>query len=489
MSNSLFLSLIPLLIVILGITILRKYVKNKALHYAEKISHIPSYSSNFTHNSSFEESSFIDIQTDLNELYFASILSSSETECFINHYKPYFLEANSIFKKLQSYHIKAPERLLKFVHDFKNIHEIIQRHNQEAITYILQTHKDFFNQCLKYPLDPQQRRSIISEEDNCLVVSSAGSGKTSSIVGKVKYLTEIKGVAPHRILLISYTNKAAAELTERINTEDLKGFTFHKLALDIIGKETGIKPSICSNTDAVFIDIYHTLLKNKAFKNSIVEYFIDYQTSESDWEHTKNERREQLSAQKKNQIKAMLPDMDGKNIYVRSSQEQKICFALSSLGIKFRYEEPYEHPLADETHSQYHPDFSIYFEQNGIKKRIYLEHFGIDEHGLVPVWFAKDMNISYQEACKKYNDGITWKIAAHKKFGTKLLTTSSADFRYYDIQNTLRQLLTEAGVPIIEKNEKELFEMILPSGSKQEKAFIRLIATFVTLTKSSCFAL
>lgn len=92
------------------------------------------------------------------------------------------------------------------------------------------------------------------------MVSSAGSGKTSSIVGKVKYLTEIKDIAPHRILLISYTNKAAAELTERMATNGLKGYTFHKLAIDIIEKETGVKPSICDNTDALFIDIYHTLL-------------------------------------------------------------------------------------------------------------------------------------------------------------------------------------------------------------------------------------
>ena len=40
-----------------------------------------------------------------------------------------------------------------------------------------------------------------SEEDNCLVVSSAGSGKTSSIVGKVKYLTEIKDIEnPHSLI-------------------------------------------------------------------------------------------------------------------------------------------------------------------------------------------------------------------------------------------------------------------------------------------------
>lgn len=59
----------------------------------------------------------------------------------------------------------------------------------------------------------------------------------------------------------------------------------------------------------------------------------------------------------------MFPDMDGRTIYVRSEQEQKICFVLSSLGVQFRYEEPYEHQLADEMHSQYRPDFSIYFEQ------------------------------------------------------------------------------------------------------------------------------
>ena len=131
-----------------------------------------------------------------------------------------------------------------------------------------------------------------------MVVSSAGSGKTSSIVGKVKYLTEVKGIAPHKILLISYTNKAAAELTERMATNGLKGYTFHKLAIDIIGRATGTKPSICDNTDSLFVDIYHTLLGNKDFKNSIVEYFIDYQSNEADWEQRKNESEKVIRTKK-----------------------------------------------------------------------------------------------------------------------------------------------------------------------------------------------
>lgn len=185
-------------------------------------------------------------------------------------------------------------------------------------------------------------------------------------------------------------------------------------------------------------------------------------------------------------LKATFPDMDGKTVYVRSEQEQKICFALSSLSVKFRYEEPYEHPLVDEMHSQYKPDFSIYFEQGGETKRIYLEHFGVDEHGLVPIWFAKDRGITYEEANQKYNDGITWKKAAHEKFGTKLLTTSSADFHYSDIREKLKTLLEKADVSIQEKTDAELYDMVLPPNSKHEKAFIRLVVTFVTLIKSSC---
>ena len=477
---------------VIVIAMVRTRLKNKSKELAEKLNHISAYSEKSNYEqarerlSALNEGAFIDIPSDLNNGFYGRVISATQEKDFINHYKVHFQEAYSLLKKLEAFNITPSETISKFINDFGRINKLVKQHNDGVITFLLDTHRGFFDHCLKYPLDKQQRRSIVSEEDNCLVVSSAGSGKTSSIVGKVKYLTEIKGIAPERILLISYTNKAAAELTERMATNGLKGYTFHKLAIDIIGKTTGTKPSICDNTDSLFVDIYHKLLDKSSFKKNIVEYFIDYQTNEADWEQRKNERREQLSEQKNVQLKAMFPDMDGRAIYVRSEQEQKICFALSSLGVKFRYEEPYEHQLADEMHSQYRPDFSIYFKQGGVTKRIYLEHFGVDEHGLVPAWFAKDKGITYEEANQKYNDGITWKKAAHEKFGTQLLVTSSADFHYSDIRDKLRKLLAEAGVPIQEKTDEELYDLVLPKGSKQEKAFIRLVVTFVTLVKSSC---
>ena len=469
-----------------------KQLKLKSSKLSEQIKQLEPYSRQPDNKQTeakppqINQNTFIDIPNNLYNVFEDSIICSRQKQDFVNYFKPYYREAYSLLNKLKTAHITPAKNISKFINDFNAVNQLVKEHNEKTINFLLDTHKDFFDHCLKYPLDHQQRRAIVSEEDNCLVVSSAGSGKTSSIVGKVKYLTEIKGIQPEKILLISYTNKAAAELTERIETNGLRGYTFHKLAIDIIGKTTGAKPSIYNNTDALFIDIYHTLLKDNVFKQSVINYFTDYQTDEADWEKVKNERRRQLSEQKRPQIKAVLPDMDGNVIYVRSKEEQKICFILSSLGVKFIYEEPYEHQLSDETHSQYHPDFSIYFNQNGTTKRIYLEHFGVDKHGSVPAWFAKDKNITYEEANQRYNDGITWKKEAHKKFGTLLLVTSSADFQSSDIKSKIRKLLQDANVPIQEKTDEELYNLVVPRNSKQEQAFIRLVATFVTLIKSSC---
>ncbi len=414
------------------------------------------------------------------------IITGTEKKSFSQQFSSIYDEACTLRKKQAFFRIKPSALLLRLINDVSSINNLVNGHNERVIRERLENNREFFDHCLSYPLDEQQRRSIVSEENNCLVVSSAGCGKTSSIVGKVKYLIERQGVNPKRILLISYTNKAAAELTERLGVSGLRGYTFHKLALELIGQVTGKKPSICDNTDALFIRIFHQLLADNLFQKAIVEYFIDYQVQQEEWEKFKQNRRNYLSEQKSTRIKALLPDMDGNDIFVKSHQEQTICFVLASLGVKFRYEEPYEYQVADEMHSQYKPDFSIYYDKNGKQRRIYLEHFGVDEHGMVPSWFAKDKGITYEEANKKYGDGITWKRRVHQKYDTTLIETSSADFHYSIIREKLRSMLIKVGVPIENHTDEELYNMVLPKDSDKEKAFIRLVVTFITLLKSSC---
>lgn len=378
--------------------------------------------------------------------------------------------------------------IAKFKDDFENLHSIVDAHNDRFKDDKLWEHKAFFDTVLAYPLDDQQRRSIVSEEQNCLVVSSAGSGKTSSIVGKVEYLIQKKHIRPERILLISYTHKAAAELTERMSHPGLRGYTFHKLALDIISAQSKCKPSICDNTDAVFVRIYRELANNADYRKCLVEYFADYSDlmELDEDEKSKNVRRLQLGESTDRRYCALFPDMDGNEVHVRSGEEKKICFLLTSLGVDFRYEEPYEHQVADERHVQYRPDFSIHYMDGGKPCRLYLEHFGVDEHGMVPTWFAKDRGLTYEEANERYNDGITWKREVHKKFGTRLIELSSADFAYEKARQRLKRELVAAGVPIREVRSDELFDRILPENSMREKVFIRLTATFATLLKTSC---
>lgn len=378
--------------------------------------------------------------------------------------------------------------IAKFKDDFENLHSIVDAHNNRFKDDKLREHKAFFDTVLAYPLDDQQRRSIVSEEQNCLVVSSAGSGKTSSIVGKVEYLIQKKHISPERILLISYTHKAAAELTERMPHPGLSGYTFHKLALDIISAQSKCKPSICVNTDAVFVRIYRELAHNADYRKCLVEYFADYSDlmELDEDEKSKNVRRLQLGESTDRRYCALFPDMDGNEVHVRSGEEKKICFLLTSLGVDFRYEEPYEHQVADERHVQYRPDFSIHYMDSGKPCRLYLEHFGVDEHGMVPTWFAKDRGLTYEEANERYNDGITWKREVHKKFGTRLIELSSADFAYEKARQRLKRELVAAGVPIREVRSDELFDRILPENSMREKVFIRLTATFATLLKTSC---
>ena len=495
MNIYIIIGIIILIIAVLAFVVLRQQLKSKAVAFDEDID-ISLTSPTLSSYDQAKEAAEVQNTGSFEDI--ASIIDRRYDDCYIpgrgekeveDYFSGIFNEAYSLRDKLESFHIEPSYKLEKLISDYGSLHSLIEQHNKAVISNRLERNRRFFDTCLAYPLDDQQRRSIVSEEDNCLVVSSAGSGKTSSIVGKVKYLTDVRKVDPERILLISYTNKAAAELTDRMGIPGLRGYTFHKLALDLIGQVTKQKPSICENTDALFVGIYRHLLKTEDFRKSVFRYFIDFQDDEADWEKRKNERRQDLAAQKVTRLKAMLPDMDGNDIYVKSIQEQKLCFVLSSLGVMFRYEEQYEHRVADETHSQYKPDFSIYYESHGQLKRIYLEHFAVDEHSLVPTWFATEKGITYEEANQQYNDGITWKKYLHEKYGTTLLYTSSADFNYFDIKEKLKDMLTAAGVKCHEKTTEELYAMVLPEGSKREKAFIRLAVTFATLLKSSCKSL
>lgn len=254
----LLICVISIVVIVFTVFTTKKLLlKRKGARLTAKIAEITPYHQSLKSGTSAvfqkENSFFTSIKSDFEQSFIGRYISFEEKDKFIRRYSNLYNEIQEVLNKIEDSDTETFEKIKTFAQDFKGINDLVESHNNQIIQNELDIHKVFFDSCLKYPLDPQQRRSIVSHENNCLVISSAGSGKTSSIVGKVKYLLNIKHINPERILLISYTNKAAAELTERIGIAGLRGYTFHKLAIDTIAKITGQKPSICDNTDILFL--------------------------------------------------------------------------------------------------------------------------------------------------------------------------------------------------------------------------------------------
>ncbi|MGL5047747.1 MAG: UvrD-helicase domain-containing protein, partial [Shewanella sp.] len=107
---------------------------------------------------------------------------------------------------------------------------------------------DFFEHVESNPLTDKQRRACIIDDNNNLLLAGAGTGKTSVMIGRAGYLLKSGQAQADDILLLAYGRKAADEMDERIkeklDTNDIKASTFHRLGLRIIAQVEGKLPSL-----------------------------------------------------------------------------------------------------------------------------------------------------------------------------------------------------------------------------------------------------
>src|SRR6185312_13541930 len=102
-------------------------------------------------------------------------------------------------------------------------------------------------------LNPQQRLAVLHEGSPLLIVAGAGSGKTAVLTRRIAYLLAARDVGPGQILAITFTNKAAAEMRERVvalvgpRARAMWVSTFHSMCVRILRNQASLLPGLNSN--------------------------------------------------------------------------------------------------------------------------------------------------------------------------------------------------------------------------------------------------
>lgn len=349
-----------------------------------------------------------------------------------------------------------------------------ERARRERNNYYTQskcrTYKDYFDHVETNPLTEPQRRACVENEDANLVLAGAGTGKTSTMVGKAGYLIKSGQAKPSEILMIAFARKAAEEMQERvqkrIGREDIIVKTFHGLGKDIIATVEREQPSLSKmaeddNLRVKFIDgVLVDLLEDSVYKGKLINYFANYLFPVKNILDFKS-KGEYIEYCQQVELRTLQGEL------VKSNEELMIANYLYQQGVEYQYEPVYEIDTSGPDFRRYKPDFYL------PEYQIYIEHFAVDEEGNTPAFIDHD----------EYTKGMEWKRTIHNENRTHLIETFSYEHRQGQLLERLKDKLLSAGVIFVPLQQDSLLETLRDMGRFSE--FSKLIAEFLKLFKSA----
>lgn len=348
------------------------------------------------------------------------------------------------------------EAALPASHSFLTDPNVRHHYNERFVVAELAAFAAFFDDLDGRSLSGQQREACIRLEDNNLLIASAGSGKSATMVGKVAYVLAKKLVRPDEILVLAFNKKAAGELRERIARQlkvepdklECRVTTFHALGRGIIQEVDGRPPQLANwvehpageakaieeiivelvSSDGEFMRLWVDLLVLHP-KADIPRETFD---SEVDYQRYVTERR--------TRGKATIGSLAG--IYVKSLQEQSIANWLWLNSVAFEYERQVEVRDAEGAVRHIHPDF--YYPATGTVH----EHFAIDANGASPF---EDYVVHAEAKRRDYQVGQI-----------DFFETRSAQAKDGTIFDVMREQLERRGIPLVAKQYSDIAKALEP---------------------------
>ncbi|SDK08474.1 UvrD/REP helicase N-terminal domain-containing protein [Flavobacterium noncentrifugens] len=396
--------------------------------------------------------------------------------------KARFSTVGQYFKHKSNFYKK--EEIVKNFNDiFQHFDNYIINYNKNYVLSQKEKLNHYFDDIEGKKLDDQQRTALITDEYSNLIIAGAGSGKTLTILGKLKYLIEKKNIKPESILLLSFTKKTVDELNEMLKNIGLgaRATTFHKLGYDTIKKYNSNVPAVANaNTLSNVVKAY---LEKEIFNDAeALEAYIvyvacymnipeEYGSYDSLGEKLDTEKgidfqtlKSKCEPEPLNKVaKASLDTIQGEK--VKSVEELIIANFLYLNGIAYLYEKPY--PFGN---TMYRPDF--YLKDYDI----YLEHFGVDENNRAK-WLT-----SFKE--KEYVEEMELKRKVHKMHNTRLLETYSYYNRNNVLLDKLKEMLQNENVIFQPRDAKSIYTKVTDNDKNFGKEITKLIEAFINLSKS-----
>lgn len=364
-----------------------------------------------------------------------------------------------------------------FISKLRTLDDDAIEHNRKFISRKVEEHKDYFDRIFEkvdknIMLDDEQRRAIVTEDDYVLLVAGAGTGKTTTMAAKVKYLVDKCGANPEDIIAISYTKKAIGELKERINGKfgiPARINTFHSFAYDIVKQHSSELPDVTFSSYryiegmlekaifnnkklmrnlVLFMGYYFELAEDVFSFENLNQYHL--YKAQQDYETIKSNLGEYIEKVADNRSKGKAPrTISGE--YLRSVQEVQIANFLYLHGLEYEYEPQYPYPIPT-ARKKYTPDFLI---KQG-EKQAYLEHYALSENGYNTMFSREEI--------ARYKQRIKQKRALHKHYGTELLETWSYYTDKKHILSHLRQALEISGFVLKQRNLTEVYRKLVQTG-------------------------